>query len=196
MGCCPGSCHESCPETTPVTILQTNLYFDGTNFFFNEARYSKSGGSVTLDSSGEYKVITLAYNPLSNASVTGFRNSAAMRNGADYIVSGKQVYLVNPALDDEEFYFKYPSMEGPVGGATYSVGYMQPYYTDPGAGWLEMDGTTSHLKTTYASLWVFLSLNSELLLSSTSTHFVLKELTAPLYNGSTLFPAAAMYIKI
>lgn len=205
MPCCPSSCHESCPETTPVTIIQTNLVFDGSNFYAHQERFSRSAGTV-VSASGRYVLMTLAYSPVSPSFVNVYANSAAMRPGVDYVVSGKQVYLVNEAAIDSEYLVKYSSIEGAAAsvgaGTTWDTGDLQPFFTDPGTGWLPMlslaDGGIAHEKAAYTALGNYLALNRDLLVGESygdGPTFQLKSLTSPVYVGSAI-QQLRVYIKV
>ena len=200
MPCCPSSCHESCPETTPVTVIQNNLIFDGDNLYAHEVRYSRAIGNLTAASS-RYVLMTLPYAPISDAHVFVFANSGAMRGGGiDYVVSGNQVYLVNEAAVDSEYLVKWQSLESSTSsvgaGTTWATGDLQAFFADPGAGWLLMDGSASREKAAYSVLWDLLaSTHAALVLSSTSTHFVLKPLTSPVLSGAVL-ENVPMYVKV
>lgn len=194
---CPSSCHQTCPETVPVTINQTTIEFDGTNAFWHQQIFSRAAGTVVAVGS-DYILITLPYEPVSAKSVNVYRNGVIQRAVLDYAVSGSQVYLVVPALADEQFLVTWFATDGSVtsGSSAYSVGYIQPFYTDPGTGWLGMDGSTAHVKAAYESLWTFLAANTELLVpgSYSGTTFVLKNLVSMLYTGSSV-ATLTCYIK-
>ena len=59
-----------------------------------------------------------------------------------------------------------------------------------------MDGSASREKAAYSVLWDLLaSTHAALVLSSTSTHFVLKPLTSPVLSGAVL-ENVPMYVKV
>lgn len=187
MSC--SSCHQTCPESVPVTITQTTIEFDGENAFWHQTIFSRPAGTVTAVG-GSYVLITLPYAPVSAKSVTVYRNGSIQKPVDDYAVSGSQVYLTVPAETDDQFLVIWFATTGSVttGSSAYAVGYIQPFYADPGTGWLVMDGVTAHVKTAYESLWTFLAANTELLVpgSYSGTTFTLKALTSMLYTGSAV----------
>lgn len=198
-------CHDSsCPSPIGVTVVQTNLVFDGGNFYAHQERFSRPAGTV-VSASGRYVLMTLAYNPVSPSFVNVYANSAAMRPSVDYVVSGKQVYLVNEAAIDSEYLVKYSSIEGAAAsvgaGTTWDTGDLQPFFTDPGVGWLPMlslaDGGIEHEKAAYTALWTYLAANTGLMVvgSYSGSTFQLQSLTSPVYVGSAI-QQLRVYIKV
>lgn len=194
-------CHDSsCPQPVGVAITNNILQFDGDNLYAHEVRYSRAIGNLTA-ASGRYVLMTLPYAPISDAHVFVFANSGAMRGGGiDYVVSGSQVYLVNEAAVDSEYLVKWQSLDSSTSsvgaGTVWSTGDLQAFFADPGAGWLLMDGSTPREKAAYSVLWGLLTgSHAGLVLSSTSTHFVLREAKSPVLVGASLLDID-MYVKV
>lgn len=199
MNCgCPDT---SCPSPVGVTITQQVLLFgDGDNLYAHEVRYSRAIGNLTA-ASGRYVLMTLPFAPISDAHVFVFGNSGAMRGGGvDYVVSGSQVYLVNEAALDSEYLVKWQSLTSSTSsagaGTVWSAGDLQAFFVDPGAGWLKMDGTTSHVNAAYSVLSGLLaSTHAGLALSNDGTNFVLRQAKSPVLVGASLLDID-MYVKV
>lgn len=182
-------CNTSCPEPCAVTINVTSVTWNGDDASFQVARFSKAAGTVTADSATLYRIITLPSNVAAPESVQLFRNSGAQRNGLDFVVSGNQIFLAAAAGDSDEFLVHWFSSDATATVGGYSVGHLAGFASDPGTGWLAMDGSTSINYDDYAALGAYLAVNTSLLLSGSAVpggSFVLKNVTFPFYDGSSL----------
>ena len=187
-----------CPEApSSIVLLQTSSVVDGAVSMFRSERFTIGLGTVTADSTGAYVRMALAYQPISPASITLFKNGVQQRLGVDWAVVGKTIVLVDAAVASDDFTIKYFSStqvspdSSDIGVGTL-VGF--DYGTDTALipeGWLPCDGTTSLTIATYPALYAFATVHS-LVLSFTATAFVLKSLTVTLYNGATLVAVPAI----
>jgi len=191
--CC--GCVSSCPEAAAVTINVTEIEWDGSEASFRTARFSRAAGTVTADSGGAYRVISLPYAVAMPDSVTVARNSGVQRPGVDFAVSGSQIYLTAEAGVDDEFLVNWFSSQAQPAVGGYGTGHIAGFASSPGAAWLAMDGTTTHSAAAYQALWVYLTANPGLMESFDSTSFVLKAASFSLYTGSELL-ALQGYIHV
>jgi len=184
---CNSCCDTSCPAPVPVTVNVTEINFDGENASFRTARFSRAGGTITADTAGIYRVISLPYVVSQPQSVVVALNSGVQRYNEDYVVSGDKVYLALEPQTDDVFVVNWFS-SAPVEGTSSLdvVGSIRGFASNPGAAWLAMDGVTAHSKATYPDLAAWLVANAALVAASDLTTFTLANFSLPFYNGSTL----------
>ena len=194
-----GYCN-SCPEApNSVTITSTTVTIDGGAVVPAVETFTIGAGTITTDSLGAYTRIALADYPISPASLTLYKNGVAQRLGVtlDFTLIGKTVVLADAAVVSDSFMASYwASTLAPTGVMDTAVGFLMGFdygsdLANVPAGWLALDGVTSYARVTYPALYTFANAHGYLL-SSTATHFVLKLLTAPLYDGTTLVQAPAI----
>lgn len=189
-----GYCN-SCPEApSTINITQTTITIDGVDSMFNDEVFLIGGSSpnhaISVDSTGAYTRLVLTNQPYARESLEVHKNGVLQRYGTDYWLSGQTVILTTAAVASDTFAANYVSLSAVAASSEDQspVGTLKPF--DWGSsvlnvpyGWLACDGTTSLAKATYPSLWTFV--NSEgYALSSTTTHFVLKNLSVVVYDGT------------
>lgn len=178
--------HTNCPEpVSTINITQNIIEMDGTRAFWDEVYTT---GEVYIGAGG---FIALPYTPYARSQVTLILNTAVMRQGPDFTVANDRVYLnFTPALTDLLHVRYFALTDGSssiLADSTISAGMTVGFGgTVIPTGWLELDGSTSHLQSSYPVLWAWLQLNTGYVLSSTATHFVLNKIDTPFYNGTTL----------
>lgn len=179
---------DSCPDAPDITINNTNLTLDGTTANFRDEYFQ-----------GPASTSTLAYLPYQNASVQIDRGGAVQRQGVDFTLdnTGQVITWAVPLVAGEEAHVSYFSVGNVAAVSAPQVGDQKPWAgsTAP-AGWVLMDGATSLSRTTYASLFAFANPNG-LVLSSTATTFILKELKMEIRDvasaTTTLFNVVIKY---
>lgn len=199
MTWCPSCYQNSCPEAPDITINQTTIEFDGENAYFHDEYFSRAAGTVVEAAvgSGLYKLITLAYTPVSNASVQLTRNALIQRQGIDFIVVGRYIYLTVGAELTDSFQVRSFSASGASAEiADVAAGTMLTYNGTTLEGFLKMDGTTSYLVSAYPTLSAYLVANPDLYVSHDGTNFVLKQLFETVYDtASHAFISIPKWIK-
>lgn len=180
--------HTCCPEAPSViNITQNIIEMDGTRAFWVDQYLLGSGVSSNS--------ITLEYVPYARARVFVMLNTATMRQGFDYSVLGNKITLnFTPASDDLLHINYFALTDGTstlVNDNSFStgmtIGFGGAAGTEP-EGWLRMDGTTLHLRTSYAGLAAWLDANDSYLnlTLTTGTHFVLKALQTSFFHEGSL----------
>ena len=198
---CDTCCTDSCPSPVSVQVNVTNIQFDGANSSFRGGRFSRAMGTVTADSSGAYRVITLPYSVAQPESVVLVRNSGVQRRDVDFVISGDQIYLTREDDGTDEFTVQWFSSAPTVAVGSDDVGTLRGFAAAPASGWLAMDGGMSppHSKATYAALWTYLAANESLLVGgaagNSGSTFTLILITFPFYNGSS-FQTLQGYIHV
>lgn len=189
MGSSNGFYTSSCPEPVPVTIQVTEVKFSAVDAAFKQARYSRTAVSPViqiqqLSPSLQYRRIVLDTLPVQADSVKVFLNSAIQRRGVEYEVYAREIYLANEPTTDDEFLVTWFSLTGAATAYDVTTGYIASFVTNPGDGWLPLDGASPREKSSYPTLWAYLDANPTLLQSSNSTQFVLKDLSNSFYDGA------------
>lgn len=175
---CPSSCGESCPSPTSLNVYQTIVTMDSAVYSPIDEYFAHS----QLDDPSWHD---LAYYPFSESCVKVVKNGLILSRGAtaDFTVNGQRVTLNAPSIDGDKWAFFYDTAEGQT-ASSIGVGSIVGFDgAVADAGWLLMDGVTAHLKTTYAALWTYLSTHTDLLETSDTTTFTLKNMSFTVYQG-------------
>ena len=177
--------HTSCPEpVSTINITQNIVEMDGTRAFWDEVYTT---GTVYL----ALGYIALPYTPYARSEVMLVLNTSVQRQGTNFTVANNRIYLnFTPGAADLIHVRYFALTDGSssiLADSTIATGMTVGYSgVSIPSGWLELDGSTSHLQSSYPELWVYLQANTGYLLSSTATHFVLNKIDTPFYNGTTL----------
>ena len=173
---CPACYQNQCPEAvSTITVNQTTLTMNGALVGWRDEYFTTASPKYDATS----KTITLTYMPVNPGSVllslnSGVQGQDTSGTAANFSVSGNIVSLnFTPAATDviHVHYFGY---SGEL-SSYESVGFIKGYEGSVvPAGYLKMDGTTSHLIADYPELYAH-GLANSLLLTYDATSFTLKE---------------------
>lgn len=182
------SCFQnSCPEASNVTINQTTLEIDGSEALFYNESFTTPGATFTL-----------SHVPYVAASVQVARNGVVLANEVDYYLTGSSITLSTPLVSGDYLDIQYFSI-GTVTGGIVPTGTIAAYEGGVAPdGFLLMDGSTSHSKATYDTLWTtYLSAHTDLLVAGSfaGTTFTLMQLTQGMVNSSGDLVTLACMIK-
>lgn len=177
--------HTCCPEApSTINISQNIIEMDGTRAFWAEkyltgAQY-KAVGYILLD-----------YVPYTRSQATLILNSGVQRQPYDFAIFGNKVYLAFTPEDGDLLHFKYFALtdltSNIVNDSSLATGSTIGFSgVDIPDGWLDMDGKTPHSCAAYPDLTDWLVANPTYALSNDGDNFVLKALSSPYYDGTTL----------
>jgi hypothetical protein len=177
--------HTCCPEApSTINITQNIVEVDGTRALWVEHFFT----GLQAKALG---YLPLTYSPYARSQVLLMLNSGVQRLGTDFSVNANQILLSFEPADADVLHVKYFALTDGTstvtGDSSLAVGTLIGYGgTAIPDGWLDMDGTTSHALATYPTLAAWLLVNTDYELSRSATHFVLKRLQSPYYDGTTL----------
>ena len=177
--------HSCCPEpVSEVTINQNIVEVDGTRAFWVEAYCTGAQYKAT-------GYLPLAYVPYTRSQSLLVLNSGVQRQGTDFVVSNDRVNLTFAPQDADVIMFKYFALtdgtSNILNDSTLTTGMTVGF---SGAvipsGWLDMDGTTVYTVAAYPALAAWLAINTDYAESLDASNFVLKHISTPYYDGTTL----------
>lgn len=178
----------SCPEPVNVTVNNQIIQI-------KDAPAMSRVDTFVFGDSADNRTFALSFFPYEPRSVQVYFNSGAQRYSFDYQVQGQYIILTNALVAGDQIFVRYISVDGYVSSQTSTLGMLVSF--SPGAGlvdgYLRMDGTTSHLWSSYPTLqsWFYDSgsgaaRRADLLESFDGSSFVLKALYDSSYDGVNL----------
>lgn len=180
--------HTGCPEApSAINITQNIVEMDGTRAFWVEQYLT----GVEYKNQTPDRIV-LEYVPYARSQVTVMLNTTVLLQGIDFVVDNDRIVLTFTPEDTDKLHVRYFALtdgtSSVLADSTLSTGMTLGFGgTTIPTGWLEMDGTTPHLNSSFLALSDWLTLNGdELALSHDATSFVLKRIDTPYYNGTTL----------
>lgn len=179
-------CRESCPDAPDITVNDNSLQLDGAVVTFKDDYFSGPASTSALTG--------LPYQP---SGVLVSRGGVVQQQNVDFTIDGQTLTWIPAMIAGERGHAHYMSIGEVSASVAFPTGFQMPWASSTApTGFLLMDGTTSYSRTTYANLFAFAN-PLGLVLSSTSTEFVLKntksELTDVASSATVLYNTVIKY---
>lgn len=185
MRSCPACYVNSYPETPEITINEVNVNIDSARVRFVTEAFTTASAAFTAGAN----TIQLSYFPITAGAVgmalnSGVQGQAGSGSANNFSVSGSIVLLGFTPTSEDTMYFTYMAYDASATDDNDEViGMMKSWAgTTAPSGWLLLDGVTSYTIADYPELYSFATTNG-LILSFTTTNFVLKELKTVMQSG-------------
>ena len=180
--------HTCCPAPVgTVNVVQNIVEVDGSTGLFRDEYFT--GDGVT-------KNFTLETVPYDVASVQVALNSGVQRRNVDWILYNDEVRFMVAPPSGAPVHIRYFAVSGvsTLQSATIPTGTMVGYSgATPPDGYVFMDGVTELDKTEYAELFSYATTHS-LVLSTTSTTFILKNIQMTFFDAAANAPVTGSAI--